>query len=220
MPSNPGHNATSTPAVDAVIFDLGGVLFDWSPYHLYRKLLPTDAEIEAFLNEVRLYEALLDLDLGMPFPEWTDRLAKRHPERTEHIEAYRHRWQETVAGVFDETIEVIDAIHAAGIPLYVISNWAADLWQATRESMELPFLESFTGIVISGEVGLVKPHADIFNLTCQRYGLTPKRSAFIDDNATNVAAASGLGFQAIQFHGSEGADALKSRLSGLGLKLD
>lgn len=203
--------------IHAVVFDLGGVLIDWNPYHLYRKLLPDDDAIKAFLDDISLFEALLALDAGQPFAVWTRELMDRYPEHASLIEAYHLRWHETVAGVFPGAVALVRTLKSAGVPLYVLSNFGVEPWQDTLRRQPLGFLDLFDGVVISGHEGQVKPDAAIFILLCQRYGLNPRQCVFIDDNAANIEAAAALGFHAIHHHGSAGAAPLRDALADLGL---
>jgi HAD superfamily hydrolase (TIGR01509 family) len=66
--------------------------------------------------------------------------------------------------------------------------------------------DRFRGIVVSGEVGLVKPDPEIFHHLAQRYGLVPAETVFIDDHLPNIESARRLGFQTIHF-----ADAAQCR---------
>ena len=210
--------AAEPGGIDAVVFDLGGVLIDWSPYHLYRKLLPDDAAIAAFLDEIGLYQELLVLDTGeTTFTDWAETLKSRHPAHATLIDAYRTRWHETIAGVFADGVAVVERLKSAEVPLYVLSNWGIETWQEAHEHHHLPFLDLFDGIVISGEEGLVKPDAAIFSLLCERFGLSPERAVFIDDNAANVAVGARLGFHTIHHHGGTGAASLRKALADLGL---
>ena len=52
--------------VEAVVFDLGGVLLDWDPRHLYRKLMPDEAPMEHFLATVCTPEWHEPHDRGVP----------------------------------------------------------------------------------------------------------------------------------------------------------
>lgn len=210
-------NADHAPPVRAVVFDLGGVLIDWSPYHLYRKLLADDNAIAAFLDEIELFQALLTLDAGQPLAEWTHSLAARHPRHAALIEAYGTRWHETIAGLFPDAIAVARTLKAEGVPLYVLSNFGVEPWQDTLQRQPTDFLDLFNGVVISGYEGVVKPDAAIFELLCERYGLEPAECVFIDDNAANTKAAALLGFRTVLHHSSSGAGPLVRALAAFGL---
>ena len=95
-----------TAAVDAVVFDIGGVLVDWDPRHLYRKLFDGDDEaMEHFLATVCTQEWNAHNDRGRPLAEGVALLTAEHPQHAELIEAFATRWPETVAGTIDGTVE-------------------------------------------------------------------------------------------------------------------
>ncbi len=200
-------------SVEAVVFDLGGVLVDWNPRYLYAKLFPGDAAgMEAFLAEVCSQDWNARQDGGRPFAEGVAELSARHPDKAELIAAYDHRWAEMLAGPIAGTVAVLNELAAAGRPLYALTNWSAEKFPIARR--RFGFLEHFTGIVVSGEVGLVKPEPAIFAHLCQSHGLAPERAVFVDDAADNVAAAAQFGFRAVQFHSPE---QLRVDLAALGL---
>jgi len=206
-------NDATGAAVDAVVFDLGGVLIDWSPYHLYRKLLPDDDAIADFLVEIDLFGWLGQVDADLGFESGVAALAARFPHHAELIEAYWQRWAETLQGSFDDSVALVAELRDAGTPLYVISNWARETW---HHADRFDFLDWFDGLVISGLEGVAKPDPAIFHRACSRFGLTPQRTVFIDDMPANVAAARDLGFHAIAFRD---AGHLRGELRALGLSL-
>jgi 2-haloacid dehalogenase len=188
-------------ATKAVVFDLGGVLIDWDPRHLYRKLLADEAAVEEFLATVCTPEWNAELDRGRPFAEGVAQLVERHPEHAAAIAAYHERWPEMVAGDIPGTVEVLAELRAAGVPLYALTNWSAETFAITRGRFE--FLEWFDGLLVSGEERVTKPDPAIFQLLLDRFGLDPTATVFVDDSAANVAAARRLGFDAIGFTGHE-----------------
>jgi 2-haloacid dehalogenase len=185
----------------AVVFDLGGVLFDWDPRHLYRKLLADEAAVEEFLATVCTPEWNAEQDRGRPFAEGVAELAQRHPEHAAAIAAYHERWPEMVAGDVPGTVEVLADLRAAGVPLYALTNWSAETFAITRGRFE--FLDWFDGLLVSGEEGMVKPDPAIFRLLLDRFGLDPQATVFVDDSEANVAAAEALGLDAVCFTGPE-----------------
>jgi 2-haloacid dehalogenase len=188
-------------ATKAVVFDLGGVLIEWDPRHLYRKLLADEAAVEEFLATVCTPEWNAELDRGRPFAEGVAELVERHPEHAAAIAAYHERWPEMVAGDLPGTVEVLAELRAAGVPLYALTNWSAETFAITRGRFE--FLEWFDGLLVSGEERVTKPDPAIFQLLLDRFGLDPTATVFVDDSEANVAAARRLGFDAIRFTGHE-----------------
>jgi 2-haloacid dehalogenase len=181
----------------AIVFDLGGVLIDWDPRHLYRRLFDDPDEMEAFLAEVSLAEWNAEQDAGRPWAEAVALLAAEHPERRELIEAFHRRWPETLAGEIPGSVAVLAELRAASVRLFALSNWSAETFPVALE--RFGFLSWFEGIVISGEVGLVKPDPRIFEHLARRFGIDAGASVFVDDSAANVEAAARLGFRAFRF---------------------
>jgi 2-haloacid dehalogenase len=197
---------------DAVVFDLGGVLLDWNPRHLYSKLFDDEAEMERFLTEVCTMEWHHAHDLGVPPEETSPPLIGAHPEHEEMIRAWTERSEEMLAGPIEETVEVLRDLKAAGVPVYALTNMETWTYPARRE--RYPFLAWFDGTVVSGFEGVAKPDPRVFELLLERFGLTAGTTLFIDDSETNVKAARRVGMQAIAF---ESPAALRRRLEDAGL---
>ncbi|BBK45382.1 hydrolase [Allostella vacuolata] len=195
-----------------VVFDLGGVLIDWNPRHLYRKLFEREEEMERFLAEVCTGDWNGEQDRGRPFAEAARLLIDRHPGQAAMVEAFFARWPEMLNGPIQGTVAVLEELHAAGVPLFALTNWSAETWPLARPLF--PFLDRFRGILVSGQVGLIKPDAAIFRRLCLDFALDPEDSVFIDDSPRNVEAAEALGFHAHHFRGPE---ALRGWLAGHGL---
>jgi 2-haloacid dehalogenase len=195
-----------------VVFDLGGVLIDWNPRYLYRRLFDDEAAMEAFLADVVSPEWNGQQDAGRTWAEAVDILSREHPEQRELIAAYWHRWQETLGGAIEPTVEVLAELRATGVRLLALSNWSAETFPVARP--RYPFLEWFEGIVVSGEVGVAKPDPRIFRHLLERFELDPAQTVFIDDSAANVEAAARLGIVALRF---VDAAALRAELVALGL---
>jgi 2-haloacid dehalogenase len=181
----------------AIVFDLGGVLIDWNPRHLYRKLHSDERAIEEFLLEVDFYGWNAAMDRGMPMADAVPQLKAQFPHRADWIDAWMSRWRESLAGPIPGTVAILEELRAAGFPLMALSNWAADTFGAVRD--DYPFLEHFEHVVLSGEERVIKPDPEIFRRLLARSGRRAEECLFIDDVAANVAAAQSLGFDAIQF---------------------
>jgi 2-haloacid dehalogenase len=182
----------------AVAFDLGGVLIDWNPRHLYRKIFGSDeAAMERFLSEVCTPVWNARLDAGRSFAEGVAELIREHPDQAEAIEAYRSRWDEMLGGAFSDSVEVMTELRRASVPVYALSNWSRETYAMTRS--RFPFLDEFNGILISGDVGIGKPDPAIFREFLDRFGLVAESTVFIDDSSANVAVARSMGIEAIEF---------------------
>ncbi len=185
--------------VSTVIFDLGGVLVDWNPDYLYRKLIPDAAERSWFLTEVCNGTWNAQQDRGR---DWETAIAEKTAQFPQHaalIRAYRDRWIETIGGRIEETVTVLDELKARSVPLYALTNWAADTFQEARHIVPL---DRFDGIVVSGEVKMMKPEPEIFLHLLGKFGLQAPDCLFIDDMTYNTNAAAALGFATVTFTGA------------------
>ena len=186
---------TDRPA--AVVFDLGGVLIDWDPRHLYRRLIPDEAEMERFLRDVVSAQWNLEHDRGRSFAEGVALLTRKHPEQADLIAAFHERWPEMLGGAIEGTVEILAELRTSGVRLLALTNWSAETWPIGRA--RFPFLAWFEAVIVSGAEQLVKPDPGIFRILVDRHGLDPATTVFIDDLPRNVEAATALGFQAIRF---------------------
>ncbi len=183
---------------DTVIFDLGQVLIEWDPRHLYRKLFAgDDAAMERFLDTVVTGAWNAEQDRGRPFAAATALLRDRYPGQAALIDAYHLRWPEMMPGEIAGTVAILRELHEAGVPLHAITNWSAETWPHAVARFD--WLDLFRSITVSGHERLIKPDPAIFTLMLERNGLAASRCIFIDDNAENVATAARMGLHGVRF---------------------
>jgi len=198
--------------IRAVIFDLGGVLVDWDPRYLYRKLFDDEAAMEHFLANVCTPAWNEQQDAGRSLADATAELTTRWPDQRELIEAFYGRWTEMLAGPIQGSVAVLADLEARGVPLYALTNWSAETFPHARARFD--FLAWFDDVLVSGAEGMKKPDPAFFQLLIDRHGLSAATSLFVDDSPRNVAAARALGMDAVQF--TTGA-ALRADLVARGL---
>ena len=188
--------------IDTIIFDLGGVLIDWNPRYLYRKIFKSEAEVSWFLENICTSEWNDQQDAGRSFEEATQELISKHPEFREAIAAWYSRWQETISGSIPGTVDILKEIKDSGqFRLYALTNWSAETFPWALENFQ--FLHWFEGIVVSGIEKCRKPLPEFFHILFERYNVKPERSLFIDDNLANIKGANALGLNAIAFKSPE-----------------
>jgi 2-haloacid dehalogenase len=202
----------SDTTITTVVFDLGGVLIDWDPRHLYRQLFSDPQEMEVFLRDVVSPDWNAQQDSGRTWAEATAELLAKHPDQEAMIRAYADRWAEMLAGPIAGTVDILREVRDRGLRLYALTNWSAETFPRARPMF--PFLDWFEGIVVSGDERIKKPDPAIWHRLIERYAIEPARTVYIDDMPYNAAVAAELGFHAIRF---EGAEALRERLAGLGV---
>jgi 2-haloacid dehalogenase len=204
----PQHNS-QTPAI---IFDFGGVLMDWNAHYLYDKLLDDPADMERFFNEIDFYNWNLEMDRGRSFAESVTELSRQFPKYIDLIKAFDERWEETLGGPIQPTVEILQALKERGYDLYGLTNWSAEKYAITRH--KYPFFDLFDDIVVSGIVKLIKPDPRIFTLMLEKADRPAAECLLIDDSEANIIAARSLGFKTIHF---KSAEQLGMELSRLGI---
>ena len=206
------HTPGQLPPIEAVVFDVGGVLLDWNPRHLYRKLFADESEMEMFLTEICSPAWHAPHDRGVSTAASCEELASRYPEYSELIWAWSRRSEEMIGGVDTGTVEVLRAVKETGLPCYALTNMEAETYPLRLR--RFPFLRWFDGTVVSGQEGVAKPDPAIFTRLLDRFGLMAKTTLMIDDTQENLYAASKLGMQTIQFRSSR---ELRTQLESAGL---
>jgi 2-haloacid dehalogenase len=180
-----------------IIFDLGGVLIDWNPHRLYAPYFNSSAEIDHFLHEINFAAWNAHQDAGRPFAEGVAALSAEFPHYADLIQAYHEHWEQSVPGPIEGTVSILKHLKQAGHPLYALTNFSTETFPIMRRRYS--FLKLFEYILVSGEVGLIKPNPAIYQLMLEKIGRVASECLFIDDSVKNVTAASQLGFDTIHF---------------------
>jgi len=188
---------TESASIETVVFDLGGVLIDWNPRYLYRKIFDTEDEVDHFLDHICTRAWHEKQDAGQSTADATAERIAAFPSHRAEIEAFYDRFDEMLGGPLDETVTVLAALKDAGLPLFALSNWPAETFPEAKSPYE--FLSWFRGLIVSGYEGVKKPDPRLFEILCARHGLSPATSLFIDDVQDNISAAQALGFQTHHF---------------------
>jgi 2-haloacid dehalogenase len=198
------------------VFDLGGVLIDWNPRYLYRQLFNgDDAAMEHFLETVCTAEWNDQQDAGRSFADACASLKLDHPAHAELIDAWIERYEEMLGGEISGTVEILAELRARGVPLYALTNWSSETYPAALKRFE--FMKWFRGVLVSGDVKLLKPDTRIFKLFLDKFAINPAHAVYVDDRKPNVEAAIALGMHGIVFTDPA---ALRGELVKVGLIAD
>lgn len=184
-----------------VVFDLGNVLVRWNPRLLYEQLIPDADELEQFFDTVITHQWIRDQDAGRTFADGIALLAAQFPHYEAEIRAFWERWEEMVPGAIEETVEILGELKERQTPLYALTNWSHETFPIARP--RFPFFDWFEGIVVSGEVRLVKPDARIYRHLLDTHGLQAEDCVFIDDSPANIAGADAIGITGLHFQSPE-----------------
>lgn len=188
--------------IEAVVFDVGKVLFDWDLRYLFRKLIPDEAECEYFVTHVVTPEWHFQHDEGRPLDEMVVERIAEYPQYAPLITAYASRFNETVPGMMRGMEALVFGLVDRQVPLYAITNFGDEFWAQFRPTQ--PIFDHFIDIVVSGTEKLAKPEPAIFELAKQRFGRPAAAMLFIDDRADNIAASEKCGFIGHHFTDCDG----------------
>ena len=183
--------------IEAVVFDVGRVLYQWRLAALVDKLTDDPAMRDHVLAEVITEDWHFQHDAGRPLAEMVPERIAAFPHHARFLNAYATRFNETSPGPVPGSLEILRELHAARVPLFAITNFGAEFWAAFRPTA--PIFDLFRDIVVSGEEKLVKPDPAIFALAAERFGHAPRAMLFVDDNAANVGAARDGGWHSHHF---------------------
>lgn len=181
----------------SVIFDVGRVLFDWDLRHLFAKLIADRQELEWFVTNVVTPQWHFQHDAGRPLAEMVPELQAEFPQHAALIDAYATRFNETIPGPVRGSIELVERLDAAGVPLFAITNFGHEFWEGFRPTQ--PVFDRFRDIVVSGTEKLIKPDPAIYRLAIERFGIDPAGALFVDDVAANIAGAESVGIAGHRF---------------------
>jgi 2-haloacid dehalogenase len=201
-----------TRKITTVVFDVGNVLFEWDLRHLFAKLIDDPAELEWFVTNVVTPQWHFQHDAGRTLSEMVPERIAEFPEHAALINAYASRFNETIPGPVEGSLEIVSELAERGVPLFAITNFGAEFWDMFRPTQ--PIFDLFGDIIVSGTERLVKPDPAIYALALRRFSLAPGEAIFIDDNHDNVVAARVNGFVAHHF---TDAATLRDELAALDL---
>lgn len=182
-----------------IVFDFGGVLIDWNPIYLYRKIFDKEEDMNYFLEHVCRYDWNVLQDAGRSLEEGTRILQEQHPEYSEEIAMYYGRWDEMLGGIIEKNVKLIQPLKQK-YNIYGLTNWSAETIPVAMDRYD--FFKDLDGMVVSGAEKIIKPDLQLYRILMDRYQIQAEESFFIDDNQANVIAAQQLGFQTI--HLTEG----------------
>jgi len=185
------------PDIDNLVFDLGEVLLTFNPLEHLKKLFPEplaeriNAATYASPHWVEVDRSVLTMD------EVVARIRKDAPDMVEWIPRALAEYHNIVRPIA-ENIAVLPRLRDAGYRLYALSNFGVGYFEEVRANN--PFLDQcFDGLLISGQVHVLKPDAAIYLLLLHNFGLEPARTLFVDDRQENIDAAQAVGIRGMRY---------------------
>ena len=187
--------------IDHIVFDIGKVLIHYDPSIPFSRIIPDAGERQWFFDNVCTHDWNIEQDRGRTWADAEALLIETHPDREEHIRAFRKHWHEMVSHSYDDSVAIMEALIAEGRDVTMLTNFASDTFREAQ--VRFPFLTKPRGVTVSGDIGLIKPDIAVYQAHTESFGLNPAATIFIDDSAPNVEGAKKAGWDAVLFTGAE-----------------
>ena len=197
-----------------IVFDMGNVLLRFDRNRFMDRIGLTDpSDREQMDREVFFSLEWAMTDRGSLTPEEAASIMRcRVPERLgPYVDRLVCGWAEQILPM-PGMEALIGELKASGYGVYLLSNAGtnhSEYWP------RVPGNELFDGLLVSAEVGCIKPEREIYKLLIDRFSLVPEECVFIDDLPLNVEAATRWGVHGIVFH--EDAGELREKLREIGV---
>jgi len=179
-----------------VLFDLGKVLvdFDWL-------LAARGISAQARATPEELIEFITTSDVMVRFEQGriTNEQFFREVQPVIGYSGTLEEFRQAFSDIFSEISEMLRLharIRAAGILTWIFSN--TNDWAVTHIRERFPFFANFDGYFLSYQLGVMKPHAGIYEAAERTTGCRGREILYIDDLAENAAAAAARGWQVIR----------------------
>ncbi|MFK0331501.1 HAD family hydrolase [Rhizobium sp. NPDC090275] len=187
--------------IDHIVFDIGKVLIHYDPNIPFSRIIPDATERQWFFDNVCTHDWNIEQDRGRTWADAEALLIETHPDREEHIRAFRKHWHEMVSHSYDDSVAIMEGLIAEGRDVTMLTNFASDTFREAQA--RFPFLTKPRGVTVSGDIGLIKPDIAIYEAHTESFGLNPATTIFIDDSAPNIEGAKKAGWDAVLFTGAE-----------------
>jgi putative hydrolase of the HAD superfamily len=198
--------------VKNIVFDVGNVLVKWAPDEITAKAFPGEPSPENLSQRIFKSPIWYDLNLG--------RLSE-----VESIKLYNQQLGISIGELekmmdivkdsltpVEGSFELLEEVYRLGIPLYSITDNIKEIVSFLRTKYN--FFDKFIGVVVSADIGILKPSEKIYQHLLDQYQLVPGHTVFIDDLFANVEGARRVGMQGIRF---SDAAACRDELKRLGV---
>lgn len=174
-----------------VVFDLGGVLVSPTDQvdHLAEALgVSPDEARDAYWARDAYDAGCSELDYWGPIFERFG--VPLTPELAEDLGWYDARaW----GRIRPEVLAILEELHEAGVHVAVLSNAPVKMAAVLEEA---PWRSLYSELFVSGLLGMVKPHREIYDAVAEGLGVPAGRIHFIDDRQPNVDGAVAAGWNA------------------------
>lgn len=184
-------------SVKNIVFDVGNVLVKWDPVSIIRNAFPEVQDHLQFTQQFFKTGLWYDLNLGK-ISEQEAILRYHHALNIDKpmLEQLMSKVKESLVPI-EGSVALLEKLHELGFPLYVITDNTHEIMRYLKQKYD--FWHMFRGIVVSAEVGYLKPSPHIYTHLLESYQLKAEETLFFDDVPANVEGAQAVNMHSIQF---------------------
>ena len=202
------------PTLRNVIFDVGNVLVRWSPAEIINLTFANPSQTDVWIHNIFKHETWQSLNLGlMTEAEAQTRYQSLYGLTPRQTARLFYHIKATQIPIY-QSRALLERVAQAGPRVFGLTDNVKEIVTHLRQQYD--FWQWFEAVVVSAEVGMMKPHPEIFQYLLQHHQLHADETVFIDDHLPNIAAASSLGMHTIHFVDAEDT---ARQLQLLGLKI-
>lgn len=191
------------PRIKNIIFDVGNVLVQWSPLNIVKKTFPNykTHDIDSVINAVFKNDIWKQLNLGkITEKEAINTLTQSTVLQRDELEKLFYNikiTQDPIPGTF----EILAQLFIMKFKLLALTDNIKEIIYYLKNRYN--FWKYFSNIIVSADIGMMKPDINIFKYVLFEYQLDPLQTLFIDDYLPNIQSAQLLGINCIHFTGYE-----------------
>ena len=180
-----------------LVFDLGNVLIEWNSEKILTYFEPKKERRQVLRKAIFESGVWHQTDKGeLSLKEACEEvLTQLDASYHSAIKNIFYHWYEVVY-VYSDLQERIRLWVAQDYRIYILSTTCEIFYHIEKAGL-LPIYPLLSGYILSSEVGVVKPEAEIYQKLLKKYNLNPVESVFIDDIQANLDTAAELGFETI-----------------------
>jgi putative hydrolase of the HAD superfamily len=180
-----------------IVFDIGNVLLRWDPLSVVKNIFP--AESDPMLLTQQLFKSDLWFAINLGNITEQELIAKYHQLYGIDLTTLNNLMLAIKQSLLPihGSIDLLNKLFQQGYPLYALTDNTHEIMAYLKQTYV--FWQKFQGIVVSAEIGFLKPSPHIYHHLLDTFQLIPQETLFIDDLLINVEGAKAAGMQSFQF---------------------
>lgn len=189
-----------------IVFDFGGVLVKYDFHKYFSTILGSSDKGEWFMSHILTDDNNDKLDKGdKPFGWYMAEWKREWPDYAAAIDAFDKHYTDIFTGEVPGMYELMAKLKDRGYRLLGLSNWSTKVFDIIDKFPRMFSL--LDGYLVSHQVHMLKPHKEIYEAFCKKFGTRAGDCVFIDDKPVNIEGAKSAGMNGIVFRNTEQLEA-------------